>query len=85
MAYRLHLPKHTTTDQQVNTKESLLGTADIALANRLVPVDIQSARPNAHESAKAKANAPTNRIDQKYVDNPVGKILSCSILEALYL
>jgi hypothetical protein len=59
--------------------------ADTALANRLAPVDIQSARPNAHESAKAKANAPTNRIDQKYADNPIDKIFPCSILKVLYL
>jgi hypothetical protein len=59
--------------------------ADTALANQLAPVDLQSARPDAHESVKAKANAPTNRIDQKYADNPIGKILPFSVLEVLYL
>jgi hypothetical protein len=54
--------------------------ADTALANQLAPVDIQSARPDAHESVKAKANAPTNRIDQKHADNPIDKIFSFSIL-----
>jgi hypothetical protein len=59
--------------------------ADTALANQLAPVDLQSARPDAHESVKAKANAPTNRIDQKHADNPIGKILPFSVLEVLYL
>jgi hypothetical protein len=58
---------------------------DTALADRLAPVDIQSARPDAHESAKAEANAPTNWIDQKHADNPIGKILPFSVLKVLYL
>jgi hypothetical protein len=69
---------------KLTQKESRLGMADTALANRLAPVDIQSARPEAHESAKAGANVPTNRIDQKHSDNSIGKILPFSILEALY-
>jgi hypothetical protein len=59
--------------------------ADTALANRLAPIGIQSARPEAHESAKAKANVPTNLIDQKHADNPIGKILPFSVLKVLYL
>jgi chorismate-pyruvate lyase len=46
---------------------------------------LQSAKPDASSLVKTKTNAPTNRIDQKHADNPIGKILPCSILEALYL
>jgi hypothetical protein len=59
--------------------------ADTALANQLAPVDLQLARPDAHESVKTKANAPTNQIDQKHADNLIGKILPFSVLEVLYL
>jgi hypothetical protein len=44
----------------------------------------QSAKPDASSSVKAKTNAPTNRIDHKHADNPIGKILPCSILETLF-
>jgi hypothetical protein len=44
----------------------------------------QSAKPDASSLVKAKTNAPTNRIDQKHADNPIGKILSFSVLEVLY-
>jgi hypothetical protein len=45
----------------------------------------QSAKPDASSSAKAKTNAPTNQMNQKHANNPIGKILPLSVLEVLYL
>jgi hypothetical protein len=45
----------------------------------------QSAKSDASSSVKAKTNAPTNQIDHKHADNPIGKILPFSVLEVLYL
>jgi hypothetical protein len=84
MAYRLHLPKRTTTDRQVSTVRVSVRHDQYSFSQSASTGSIQSARPDAHESAKAKANAPTNQIDQKYADNPIGKILPFSILKVLY-
>jgi hypothetical protein len=45
----------------------------------------QLAKPDASSLVKTKTNAPTNRIDQKHANNPIGKILPFVVHEVLYI